>query len=500
MAIGASRTSLIRQLLTESLLLAIAGGAAGFAVAYGAIRYLNAIPLPADFPIYFDVRMDTRLLIFGFTIAIATGIIFGLLPALRSTRADLSNTIKSSDQGPGRAGFLRGRFGMRNILVTAQLTFSVVLLILSSYFVQGFRKARQMDVGLRIDHTVFFSLDPKLARYDEARTRQFYRNVRDRLRALNGVEEVALSSSIPFNANQQNRAIIPPEGPPVPNKELPNAWNNVVDEHFFPLMETRILRGRAFDTRDTATSPRVTVVNETLARRLWPNQEAVGQRIRLDKLDTPPFQVIGVARDGKYLYWAEPPQAVVWTAYTQEYSSHIVVAVRTRDDPAAIIPALRREVHALDADMPVVNVNTMESFFNDRIIFPPKLIAQTVTAIGLMGLLLAVIGLYGVVSYGVSRRTREIGIRMAIGARPFDVLRMVLGQGMIFTAIGVVVGGAIAVSASGLLKDFVLGARITEPGTLIGIPLLLAVVMLAACWIPARRASGVDPTRALRQE
>ena len=500
MAVGASRASLIRQLLTESLLLAIAGGAAGFAVAYGAIQYLNSIPMPADFPISFDVRMDTRLLIFGFTVAIATGIVFGLAPALRSTRADLSNTIKSSDQGPGRGGFLRGRFSMRNILVTAQLTLSVVLLILSSYFVQGFRSARHMDVGLRIDHTAFFSLDPKLARYDEARTRQFYRNLKNRLRALNGVEEVSLSSSLPFNANQQNRAIMPGDGPPVRNKELPMAWSNIVDENFFPLMETRILRGRGFDARDAESSPRVAVVNETLAKRLWPNQDAVGQRIRLDKPDAPPFQVIGVAKDGKYLYWTEPSQAVVWTANTQEYSSHMVVAVRTRDDPAAIIPALRREVHALDADMPVVNVNTMESFFKDRITFPPRLIAQTVTAIGLMGLLLAVIGLYGVVSYAVSRRTREIGIRMAIGARPFDVLRMVLGQGMIFTAIGIVVGGAIAVSASGLLKDFVLGARITEPGTLIGIPLLLAVVMMVACWIPARRASSVDPTRALRQE
>src|SRR5262249_30274983 len=226
----------------------------------------------------------------------------------------------------------------------------------------------------------------------------------------------------------------------------------------------------------------------------------IGQRIRLDKSDSAPFQVVGVAKDGKYLYWSEAAQAMVWTPFAQEFNSHMVVEVRTKDDPASLLPSIRGTVHALDADMPVVNLNTMDSFFRNRITFPPELLAQIVTAIGMLGLILAVIGLYGVVAYSVSRRTREIGIRMAIGARPADVLRMILAQGMIFTAIGIVAGAALAIAAHGFIKDLLLGTRIINPSTLLGVPLLLAAVMMIACWIPAKRASSIDPTNALRQE
>ena len=498
MAIGASRMSLIRQLLTESLLLAIAGGAGGLAVGYAGVRFLNSVPIPSDYPISLGVQMDTRLLIFSFSVAIATGLIFGLLPALRSTRADLSTTIKSSDQGPSKAG---RNFTVRNVLVAVQLTLSVLLLILSSFFIRGFQKARQMDAGFRVDHTLFFSLDPSLARYDEARSRQFYRNLVDRLRVVNGVEAVSLSWTIPYTAgNQRTRPYMLDGDRPEPGKTIPTAWSNIADENFFPLMETPLVKGRAFARTDTALSPRVAVVNETLAHRLWPNRDPIGQRLRLDNADSAPFQVIGIAKDARYLYWAEPAQAMVWTAFSQEYNSHMVVEVRTRTDPASMASAVRNQVHSLDADLPVANMNTLESFFEDRAMLGPRLLAQTVSAIGFTGLVLAIIGLYGVVAYAVSRRTREIGIRMAIGARPADVLRMILRQGMILTGIGIVLGGAIAVAAGGFLQGFALGERVTDPATLIGVPLMLAVVMMAACWIPAKRAASVDPTRALRQE
>jgi macrolide transport system ATP-binding/permease protein len=501
LAIGASRMALIRQMLTESLLLALAGGIGGLAVGYAGVRFLNSIRIPSDFPVAFGVRMDARLLIFSFSAAILTSLIFGLLPAIRSTRADLSSTIKSSDQGPAKIGFWRGRLAGRNVLVTAQLTFSVVLLILSAYFVRGFQSAHTMATGFRVDHTLFFSLDPSLVRYDENRSRQFYRKLIDRLPEINGVQSASLSWTLPYTAgNQRTRGIMADGARPPAGKEIPTAWSNVVDEHFFSLMEMAMVRGRAFDSRDTATSLRVVVVNETLAQYLWPNRDPIGQRMRLDDSDKPAFQVIGVAKDAKYLYWAESPQRMVWTAFAQEYESHMVVEVRTKGEPASMAAAIRSEVRALDADMPVVKMNTMESFFEDRVMLAPRILAQVVTAIGLIGLLLAVIGLYGVVAYAVSRRTREIGVRMAVGARPADVLRMVLGQGMVFTAIGTLIGVGLVIAVRGTLKDFVVGASPTDPTTLIGVPLILAAVMAIACWVPAKRAASIDPTQALRQE
>jgi ABC-type antimicrobial peptide transport system permease subunit len=211
-------------------------------------------------------------------------------------------------------------------------------------------------------------------------------------------------------------------------------------------------------------------------------------------------EVVGVAKDGKYLYWVEPAQSVVWTPFSQEYNPQMKVIVRTQGDPAAMSAVARAEVRALDPDMPIVNLNTMSGFYNDRAMLGPRLIAQVVTALGLVGLLLAVIGLYGVVAYAVSRRTREIGIRMAIGAGPLDVLRMVLRQGLTFTAIGIALGLGIALAASNFLQGLAVGVSPRDPSILIGVPAILAAVMLAACWLPARKASRVDPIRVLRQD
>ncbi len=501
MAIGASRGALVRQLLTESLLLAAAGGLAGIGLGYLGVRFLGSIPIPSDFPVSLGTQMDMRLLAFSLVVSLATGVAFGLVPALRATRGSLATSIKAGDSGPARISILRGLVTGRNVLVTAQLALSVILLAISADCIRGFQAAWRVDPGFRVDHTLFFSLDTNIQRYDEARTRDFYKKLTDRLRETSGVSEVSMSSSIPFSTGQATRKYLAEGAQPRTSGDAPSAFSYKVDEHFFPLMETKILRGRAFDSRDTAKSPRVAVINEHLADKLFGKQDPVGRRFRLDSADGPEVEVVGVAKQGIYTYWAEPATEAVWTPFSQDYSSQMYVEMRTAADPGSFAAIVREQVRALDPDMPIFRISSMAAFFHDRAMLGPRLIAQIVTATGVMGLLMAVIGLYGVVAYAVSRRTREIGIRLAVGATPARVTRMVLNQGAVFTIAGLAIGLAVTIPiARSIVPNFVVGTDPLGAIVLLEVPAVLAAAMMAACWIPARRAAKVDPTRALRQE
>jgi predicted permease len=501
MAIGAGRGVLIRQLLTESMLLALMGGAAGVGVGYAGVRFLAGIPLPADFPLDLGIRMDGRLLMFSLALSAVTGIVFGLLPALRATRMDLNTTMKASDQGPaGRPGLWKGRLAGRNILVTVQLTLSVVLLVASGLFVRGFTAARKMDPGFRLDLNLMVSFNGSLIRYDEAKSRLFYKALIDRVRMLPGVKDATMAASFPFSTNQFTRSLVVDGYQPRAGEDKPYAFANFVDDHYFGLMETKILRGRAIDSRDTATSPRVAMINDTVAKKLFPNRDALGAQMRLDSATGPVVQIVGIVKTGTYLYWSEPPTPFIWMPFTQDYNPHVTMHVLTAGNPAAMAGAIREAVRTIDPEMPVFSVRSMEAFYDARAMLGPRVTMQMVTTVGLMGLLLAVIGLYGVVAYAVSRRTREIGIRMAIGANPGDVSRMILGQGLVFTAIGVGGGLAIAFFASRVVTTFVVGVSPHDPAIFLSVPIVLAAVMIAACWLPARRASRIDPTLALRQE
>jgi macrolide transport system ATP-binding/permease protein len=501
MAVGASRGALVQQLLTESLVIAGLGGVVGLAIGALGVKFLGAIPLPSDFPLYLGLQMDRRLLAFGLILSLVTGVLFGVAPALRATRRDLASSIKAGDSGPVRISILRGLVNGRNVLVTAQLALSVVLLVISADCVRGFQAAWRIDPGFRLDHTLFFSLDSKIRRYDEGKTRDFYKKLTDRLRESGGVSEVAMSSSIPFSTGQATRRYFTEGAQPQTNCEAPMTISYKVDDRYFRLMQTKILRGRGFDSRDTAKSPRVAVINEHLAKKLFDNKDPIGRRFRLDAPDGPELQVIGVAKQGIYFYWAEAAQEAVWTPFTQDYSSQMYVEMRTAADPAPFAAVVREDVRVLDPDMPIFRISTMAAFFHDRAMLGPRLIAQIVTATGVMGLFMAVIGLYGVVAYAVSRRTREIGIRLAIGATPASVMRMVMNQGVIFTAVGLAIGLALVIPiARSVVPNFVVGTSPLSAIVLLGMPALLAGATAAACWIPARRAGKLDPTRALREE
>jgi predicted permease len=373
--------------------------------------------------------------------------------------------------------------------------------VISADCIRGFQAAWRIDPGFRVDRTLFFSLDPNIQRYDEAKTRDFYRKLTGRLRESGGVNAVSMSSSIPFSTGQNARKYFAEAAQPRPSGDAPRALSYKVDDRYFPLMETKLVRGRAFESRDTANSPRVAVINELLATKLFGKNDPIGRRFRLDSADAPELQVVGVAKQGIYTYWAEPAQEAVWTPYSQDYSSQMYIEMRTAADPAAFAALVREQVHALDPGMPVFRISTMSAFFHDRAMLGPRLIAQIVTATGVMGLFMAVIGLYGVVAYAVSRRTREIGIRLAIGATPAGVMRLVLNQGAAFTAVGLAIGLALVIPlARKVVPNFVVGTDPLGAVVLLGVPALLAVATMAACWIPARRAARVDPTRTLRQE
>jgi predicted permease len=389
----------------------------------------------------------------------------------------------------------------RNVLVTAQLALSVVLLVISADCIRGFQAAWRIDPGFRVDHTLFFSLDPNIQRYDEARARDFYKNLTGRLRESGGVVGVSMSSSIPFSTEHMTRKYFAEGAQPRPSGDAPTAFSYRVDDHFFPLMETKILRGRGFDSRDTAKSPRVAIVNELLARKLFGNNDAIGRTFRLDSADGPELQVVGVAKQGIYTYWAEPVTEAVWTPFSQNYSSLMYIEMRTAADPGGFAAVVREKVHALDPSMPIFRISTMARFFHDRAMLGPRLIAQIVTSSGVMGLFMAVIGLYGVVAYAVSRRTREIGIRLAVGATSTNVMRMVLKQGAVFTAVGLAIGLTLVIPiARTFVPNFVVGIKPLGAIVLLGVPTVLAAATMAACWIPARRAAKLDPTRTLRQE
>ena len=499
-AIGAGRGALLRQLLTESMVLALLGGAAGLGVGFAGVRFLQSVRLPADIPLDIGIRMDMRLLIFSMGLSLITGIIFGLVPALRATRMDLSSTMKTADQGPGKPGMWRGRLKGRNVLVVAQLALSVVLLVASGMFVRGFAAARTMNPGFRIDHTLLVSFNASLIRYDEAKSRAFYHTLVENVRAMPGVQDAALADSYPFNGSIIMRKVVVDGYRPRVGEETPYSFANIVDDHYFATMDMKLVRGRTFDARDTATSPRVVIINEVAAKKFFPNRDALGAQFRLGNADGPLVQVVGIAKTGTYLYWAEPPTPFLYIPFAQEYRPEATLTVHTRGNPPEIAPAIRDAVRAIDPDMPVFSVRSMDVFYDARAMLGPRLTMQMVTAAGSIGLLLAIIGLYGVVAYAVGRRTREIGIRMAVGAKPLDVLRMVLTQGLGFTLAGLGIGLFAAFFASRALAGFVVGVSPHDPAIFIGVAVILTAVMLTASWLPARRAARIDPLLALRQD
>jgi predicted permease len=497
LAMGANRLRLIRQLLTESILLSFVGGAAGVLLAVWIVKALLALKPPIDFPLAMNIEMDWRVLLFSLTVSLAAGAIFGLAPALQATRPNLTNTLKDTAAQGGAA-----RTRLRSVLVVAQIAISLVVLIAAGLVVRSLQQLQTMNPGFDPQNALSMSFDLGLQSYDETRGQQFYRQLMERVRSLPGVESASISDYLPLSLNFNSRNVFV-EGKPVERGEnVPLAMVSSVGPAYFKTMGTPIVDGREFTDQDQEKSEQVAIVNETLVRRLMPELktagEAVGKRLSW-RADGPMKRIVGVAKEGKYFNIAEEPRMFVWTPMSQDYSSNGIVIVRTKSNPETMFGAVRGQVQSLDPNLPLFDVNTL-SVHMRLALFPARVAATVLGVFGLVALMLAAIGVYGITSYAVAQRTHEIGIRLALGAQLGDVLRLVLSQGLKLTLIGAAIGLLGAYLATRAITSVLYGVSATDPLTFGFVSLLLVAVALLACYVPARRATKVEPLVALRNE
>ena len=497
-AIGAGRGRLITQLMTESLLIALIGAVAGLGVAYAGIKLFQQIQLPTDLPVALTFQLDRRVLLYSLGLAALSALLFGLAPAIRASRADLTMVMKGADSTTGQ----RRRWG-RSVLVVGQVAVSVVLLVLAAFMYRGFREQLGSGPGYRTDHLLMMSFDPSLVRYTDDEAQRFFLQLVDRAREVPGVRSATLTSMVPMATESLNAANVVPEGFQLPEgKETLTLFSARVDERYFDTMQIPIVRGRAFREEDSTDAPRVAIVNEQYVQHYSPNQDPIGKRFEFHERGAQTWiEIVGVARTTKYLWLGEPPTEYVYLPYRQQPQSNMILVTESAGDPAALVAPLRNVAQSLDQTQPIFNVRTMAEFYQARTITIFNVIIGIVGAMGLMGLALAIVGLYGLVAYATSRRTKEIGIRMAIGAGRAEVLRMVLRQGLVLAGIGLVIGLAAGVGAERLLQAAFPGGDegVSLMAHLMVTPVVVAATFIAA-YLPARRAARLDPNKALRYE
>jgi macrolide transport system ATP-binding/permease protein len=501
LAIGASRFRLVRLLLTESLILASLGGLVGIAIGYAIVQWFHSfqnVVFMTDLPFFIPFRMDTRVLLASLALSGLSALLCGLVPALQSTRTDLVNGLKSADVDlPGRK-----RLWGRNLLVVAQVSASLMLLTASFLMVRGFQHSLLEGTGFAKDHLLMTTFDPRLVQYNAAQTQRFYKLLADRVRLAPGVQSEALTQNVPLGIDDFDALAFVPEAFQMPrDRENFTSTMDTVDEGYFETMGIPILRGRGFLASDTADAPRVAVVNEQFAKHYWPAGDAVGKYIRLDSHTGAPVEIVGVTQTIKYHQdTGERPIDFVYMPLAQHPVARMTLLLRSIGDPLQLVQPVKDVIRTLDPNLPMLHTISYEDFYLNQAVNGPRIAMKLVAAMGLVGLLLAVAGLYGVVAYNVSRRTREIGIRIAIGAASSDVLRLMMGKGLVLVGIGTVIGLAMGFAVEHLMNSMLFNAGgVDILAYVIVVPSLLLITMLAT-YIPARRASHISPTQALRYE
>lgn len=495
MAIGAGRSRLVRQLLTESLVMALAAAGAGILIAQFSVDLFSPIKVPSDIPITIEARIDTRAMLYAIFAAVSAAVLSGLLPALRATRAGIAGDLKA---GGGATG-PRRRFLGRNALVVAQVAGSLLLLVCASQVYRGVNYMLAAPPGFRSQNMLMASFDPSLARYTEDKAQQFYKRLVENARQIPGVASAALAGAVPMANSSDSRLIVPEGFQMPPGKDALGVSVNVVTEDYFTTAGIPIIRGRAFRETDDREAPLVAVVNEAFAAHYYPGQDAVGKRFRLNGPQGPWVEIVGIAKMSKYYTLAEPPQDFFYLPLAQNPRMPMTLMLSTAGASASVTQPLLNLVRELDADQPVFSIRTMEEYFDQRATMIFRMFIGMLGGMGLLALALALSGLYAVMAWSVARRRREIGIRMAVGADRACVLRMVLRQGLTLSVVGSAAGLVLAIAFGRVVMANV-GLPSYNVPTLVGVVVALIAITLLGAYVPARRAAQLDPVSVLKHE
>jgi predicted permease len=494
MALGAGRNRLMRQLLTESVLLGLLGGVLGFLFGYGGCQFLWSLR-PAEYAQNLaDLRINPSVFGFAFVVSIVTGLVFGIVPALRSSRTSVSEVLKEETRSVGRS---RRRISLANTLLAGQVAVSLVLLVVAALFLRSIQREYTIDPGFDTKHMAIFMLSPGQAGYDRARTEQFYKQVRERVGAVPGISSISWASNLPLWSRKQTGVVI--EGQEQRKKsEAISAVANTVDLTYFSTLGIPFVEGRDFtqDDRDDSSTP-VAIINNTMATKYWPNESALGKRLQLPR-GKGFLQIVGVVKTANYQTLGEPAQACVYIPLRQNFSDAMILYVRSERDPSMILAAVQGEIRTLDPALPLEDIRTGTKVI-DQALWWSKIGVGLLGVFGLLALGLASVGLYGIMAYSVNQRRREIGVRMALGANQGDVSLFILRQGMRVVFGGVALGAVLAFLLGRALSRFLYGVSATDPLSLGGAALVLLAVAFIACYLPARSASRVDPLIALQQ-